>query len=215
MVVNISNDGLKDLTKKYGKMGIIRLGAFERASVDVIKTGSFSLDKALGVGGIPLGRITEIYGPESSGKTSLCLNIIKNAQEAKYECAFIDCEHAFDREYADKIGVDTNKLLFAQPSCGEEGFEMIYDVCDKNLAKLIVVDSVPALIPKAVIDAETGQDFMGLQARLMSKGIQKINAIISKNQIAVIFINQIRMKIGCVSPETRITWRKQRRIYGN
>jgi recombination protein RecA len=169
-----------------------------------ISTGALTLDLALGIGGIPCGRVTEIYGPESSGKTTLTLSIIAESQKAGGTCAFIDAEHALDPLYAEKIGIDIKNLLISQPDTGEQALEIVESLIRSGAVDLIVVDSVAALVPKAEIDGNMGDAQMGLQARLMSQALRKLTAIISKSKTALIFINQIRMKIGVVygNPET-------------
>ncbi len=172
--------------------------------VPVISTGALTLDLALGIGGIPYGRVTEIYGPESSGKTTLTLSIIAEAQKAGGTCAFIDAEHALDPIYAENIGIDIKNLLISQPDTGEQALEIVESLVRSGAVELIVIDSVAALVPKSEIDGNMGDSVMGMQARLMSQALRKLTAIISKTRTAVIFINQIRMKIGVVygNPET-------------
>ncbi len=195
---------LKEIQAKYGEGAIMKLGETRRVDVDVIPTGSLGLDLALGVGGVPRGRIVEIYGPESSGKTTLALHIVANAQKAGGLCAYVDAEHAMDPEYAKKIGVEINDLFISQPDTGEQALEIVESLVRSGSIDVIVVDSVAALTPQAEIEGDMGQSHMGLQARLMSQALRKLTAIIAKSKTVVIFINQIRMKIGVVfgNPET-------------
>ncbi|MBI5836523.1 MAG: recombinase RecA [Candidatus Eisenbacteria bacterium] len=193
------------IEKQFGKGAIMKLGD-ERASVpvDVISTGSLGLDIALGTGGVPRGRVVEIYGPESSGKTTLALQIIANAQRAGGNAVFVDAEHALDAAYAKKLGVDVENLHVAQPDTGEEALEIAEHLVRSGAVDVLVVDSVAALVPKAEIEGEMGDSHMGLQARLMSQALRKLTGIISKSHTCVIFINQIRMQIGVMfgNPET-------------
>ena len=196
---------LKQLEKQYGVGAIMRLGDKPKIKVDVIPTGAINLDAALGIGGIPRGRITEIYGAEASGKTTLTLHIAAEAQKLEGTVAFIDAEHALDPVYAAKIGVDTKNLLISQPDNGEQALEIIETLVRSNALDLIILDSVAALVPKAEIEGNMGDSHVGLQARLMSQALRKLTGIISKSNTAVIFINQIRMKNGVpsyVNPET-------------
>lgn len=197
-------NALMEIEKIFGKGSIMRLGEGYKVEVDVIPTGSISLDWALGVGGLPKGRVTEIYGPESSGKTTLALSIIKQAQLMGGKAAFIDAEHAFDYNYAKIIGVNVEELLISQPDNGEQALEIAEKLISTSEVAVIVIDSVAALTPKAEIEGEMGDSHMGLQARLMSQALRKLTAIISKTNTVLIFINQIRMKIGVLwgSPET-------------
>ncbi len=193
------------IERQCGKGSIMRLGEGAQAvEVPVISTGCLSLDLALGIGGIPRGRIVEIYGPESSGKTTLALHVIAEAQKKGGLAAFIDAEHALDVHYARKLGVKVDDLLISQPDYGEQALEIAEILVRSNAIDVIVVDSVAALVPKAEIDGEMGDPHVGLQARLMSQALRKLTAAISKSQTSVIFINQIRMKIGVMygSPET-------------
>ncbi|MBI5412741.1 recombinase RecA [Candidatus Peregrinibacteria bacterium] len=194
---------LSQIEKNFGKGSIMKMGEGKRLPIETIPTGSISLDIALG-GGIPRGRVTEIYGPESSGKTTLTLHIIAEAQKKGGQCAFIDAEHALDPEYAKRIGVDMNNLLVSQPDSGEQALEITETLVRSNAVDVIVVDSVAALTPKAEIEGEMGDSHMGLQARLMSQALRKLTGSISKSKTSVIFINQIRMKIGIMfgNPET-------------
>lgn len=195
---------LQHIEKEFGKGSIMRLGDKNVQSLQVIPTGALSLDAALGVGGIPRGRIIEIYGPESSGKTTLTLSIVAEAQKKGGIAAFIDAEHALDPEYAAKIGVDTSSLLVSQPDTGEQALEICEQLVRSGAVDVVVVDSVAALVPKAEIDGEMGDAHMGLQARLMSQALRKLTAIVGKTKTSVIFINQLRQKIGVMygNPET-------------
>ena len=192
------------IEKMYGKGSIMRLGDQNNLQVDVIPTGSLSLDVALGVGGLPRGRIVEIYGPESSGKTTLALHVVASAQKQGGEAAFIDAEHALDPVYAKALGVDTDSLLVSQPDTGEQALEIAEALVRSGAVDVLVVDSVAALVPKAEIEGEMGDSFVGLQARLMSQALRKLAGAISKGNCAVIFINQLREKIGVMygNPET-------------
>jgi recombination protein RecA len=195
---------LQQIEKQYGKGTIMRLGANNILEVQGISTGSPSLDLALGGRGIPRGRITEVYGPESSGKTTLCLHVIANAQRGGGVCAFIDAEHAFDATYAKKLGVNLDELLVSQPDSGEQALEIAETLVRSNAVDVVVVDSVAALVPKAEIEGEMGDQHVGLQARLMSQALRKLTAAINHSNASMIFTNQIRMKIGVMfgSPET-------------
>ena len=195
---------MDQIKEKFGEGVIMKLGEVKRVNVESIPTGSISLDIALGIGGIPRGRVIEVYGPESSGKTTLTLHIIANAQKAKGVAAFIDAEHALDPEYAKKIGVSINNLLISQPDNGEQALDIVETLVNSGAISIIVVDSVAALVPKAEIEGEMGDSHMGRQARLMSQALRKLTAIVAKANCTVIFINQIRMKIGVVfgNPET-------------
>lgn len=195
---------LAQLEKQYYKGVVMRMGAQERVSVPTISTGSLSLDMALGVNGVPKGRVIEIFGPESSGKTTLALHIIANAQKQGGVAAFIDAEHALDPEYAKKLGVDLDNLLINQPDTGEQALDIAETLIRSNAVDVIVVDSVAALTPKAEIEGEMGEPQVGLQARLMSQAMRKLSGIISKSKTCLIFINQIREKIGVMfgNPET-------------
>ncbi len=205
---NAKRDGvesaLKEIQAKYGEGAIMKLGDARKVDVDVIPTGSLGVDLALGVGGVPRGRIIEIYGPESSGKTTLALHIVSNAQKKGGLCAYVDAEHALDPEYAKKIGVKINDLLISQPDTGEQALEIVESLVRSGSVDVIVVDSVAALTPRAEIEGDMGQSHMGLQARLMSQALRKLTAIVSKSNTIVIFINQIRMQIGIMfgNPET-------------
>ncbi|ABS44789.1 recombinase RecA [Campylobacter jejuni] len=196
---------LKSLDKTFGKGTILRLGDKEVEQIDSIGTGSVGLDLALGIGGIPKGRIVEIYGPESSGKTTLTLHIIAECQKAGGVCAFIDAEHALDVKYAKNLGVNTDDLYVSQPDFGEQALEIVETIARSGAVDLIVVDSVAALTPKAEIEGDMGDQHVGLQARLMSQALRKLTGIVHKMNTTVIFINQIRIKIGATgygTPET-------------
>lgn len=196
---------IKQIDKAFGKGTLVRLGDKETVAVESISTGSLGLDLALGVGGLPKGRVIEIYGPESSGKTTLTLHAIAECQKAGGVCAFIDAEHALDVVYAKNLGVDTDNLLVSQPDFGEQALEILETVIRSGAVNLIVVDSVAALTPKVEIDGDMDDQQVGVQARLMSKALRKITGILHKMNCTVIFINQIRMKIGMTgygSPET-------------
>ena len=196
---------LTQIEKQFGKGSIMKLGGADvPADIPAISTGSLTLDMALGIGGLPRGRVIEIYGPESSGKTTLCLHAIAEAQKAGGAAAFIDAEHALDISYAKKLGVQTDDLLIAQPDTGEQALEIAETLVRSGALDIIVVDSVAALVPRAEIEGEMGDSHMGLQARLMSQALRKLTGAISKSQASLIFINQIRMKIGVMfgSPET-------------
>ena len=195
---------LNQIEKEYGEGSIMKLGQDFKVNIAAIPTGALTIDMALGVGGFPRGRVTEIYGPESSGKTTLSLSVIANAQKLGGQAAFIDAEHAFDAGYAKKIGVDLDSLLISQPDTGEQALEITETLVRSNAVDVIVIDSVAALTPKAEIEGDMGQSFMGLQARLMSQALRKLSGAISKSKTCVIFINQVRMKIGVMwgNPET-------------
>jgi recombination protein RecA len=195
---------LLNIEKKFGKGSIMRLGEREVSDVPAISTTSLSLDSAIGVGGVPRGRIIEIYGPESSGKTTLALHIVSEAQKAGGVAAYIDAEHAMDAEYAGKLGVNVDELLISQPDSGEQALEIAEALVRSNGVDVIVVDSVAALVPRAELDGEMGDSLPGLQARLMSQALRKLAAIVSQSNTCFIFINQIREKIGVMfgSPET-------------
>ena len=195
----------KQIDKTFGKGTLVRLGDKKIENIESISTGSFGIDLALGIGGIPKGRMIEIYGPESSGKTTLTLQIIAQAQKEGGICAFIDAEHALDVKYAKNLGVDVDNLLVSQPDFGEQALEIVETVARSGAVDLIVVDSVAALTPKAEIDGDMGDTQIGLQARLMSHALRKLTSVVGNMGTTVIFINQIRMKIGTMgygSPET-------------
>ncbi len=195
---------LAQIEKQFGKGSIMKMGSGIDHSVKAISTGSLALDLALGIGGVPRGRVVEIYGPESSGKTTLTLSIINQVQKAGGIAAFVDAEHAFDSTYAKTIGINLDDLLISQPDTGEQALEITETLVRSNAVDLIVIDSVAALTPRAEIEGEMGDSHMGLQARLMSQALRKLTAAISKSKTCVIFINQVRMKIGVMfgNPET-------------
>ncbi len=195
---------LSQIEKAFGKGSIMRMGDKEILNIETISTGSIGLDLALGVGGVPRGRIVEIFGPESSGKTTLALHIIAQAQKKGGSCAFIDAEHALDPIYAQKLGVDVDNLFLAQPDAGEQALEITDTLVRSGALDVLVIDSVAALVPKAELEGDMGDSHMGLQARLMSQALRKLTGSISRSKTVVIFINQIRHKIGVIfgSPET-------------
>jgi len=195
---------LNDLTKRFGDGTIVRLGDATHMAIEVIPSGSLTTDIALGVGGIPRGRITEIYGPESSGKTTLCLHVIAEAQKRGGLCAFVDMEHALDPSYAERIGVNVETLYVSQPDTGEQALEITESLVRSGALDVVVVDSVAALVPRAEIEGEMGDSFVGLQARLMSQALRKLSGAIKQSNVAVLFTNQLREKIGVMfgSPET-------------
>ncbi len=195
---------LAGLNKRYGEGVVMKLGEASRLAVESIPTGSLSLDIALGVGGVPRGRIIEIYGPESSGKTTLCLHVIAEAQKQGGICGFVDVEHALDPAYAAKIGVDVNNLYISQPDAGEQALEIAEALVRSNAMDVVVVDSVAALVPRAEIEGEMGDSHMGLQARLMSQALRKLTGAIKSTNTCMIFTNQLRQKIGVMfgNPET-------------
>jgi len=192
------------IEKSCGKGSIMRLGTDSKVRVESIPTGAINLDAAIGVGGIPRGRVTEIYGPESSGKTTLCLHVVANAQKLGGVAAFIDAEHALDTEYAKKLGVDVENMLISQPDTGEQALEICEILVRSGAVDVIVIDSVAALVPKAEIEGDMGDSHVGLQARLMSQALRKLTGAIARSKTSVIFINQLREKIGVMfgSPET-------------
>jgi recombination protein RecA len=198
------NVAITQIERSYGKGSIMRMGGDARSAVDVIPTGAINLDAAIGIGGIPRGRITEIFGPESSGKTTLCLHVIANAQRAGGVAAFIDAEHALDIDYARKLGLDIENLLVSQPDTGEQALEIAELLIRSNAIDVVVVDSVAALVPRAEIEGEMGDSHMGLQARLMSQALRKLTGAVNRSRTCVIFTNQIREKIGVMfgNPET-------------
>ncbi|GAA1468660.1 recombinase RecA [Microbacterium thalassium] len=198
------DSALAQIDRQFGKGTVMRLGSDERAPVEIIPTGSIALDVALGVGGLPRGRIIEIYGPESSGKTTLTLHAIANVQKAGGIAAFIDAEHALDPDYAQKLGVDIDALLVSQPDTGEQALEIADMLIRSGAIDLVVIDSVAALVPKAEIDGEMGDSHVGLQARLMSQALRKLTGGLNQTKTTAIFINQLREKIGVFfgSPET-------------
>src|SRR3989338_4427613 len=195
---------IKGIQAKYGEGAIMKLGEARRVDVDVIPTGSLAVDMALGVGGVPRGRVIEIYGPESSGKTTLALHIVANAQKTGGLCAFVDAEHALDPEYAKKLGVKIDDLLISQQDTGEQALEIVESLVRSASIDVVVIDSVAALTPRAEIEGDMGQAHIGLQARLMSQALRKLTALVAKTNTIVIFINQIRMQIGIMfgNPET-------------
>lgn len=201
---NELQDLLTSLQDKFGEGSVMTLGDTKKMNVQAVSTGSFSLDRALGVDGLPKGRIVEVFGPESSGKTTLALNVVAQSQKASGKCAFIDAEHALDPDYATKIGVKIKDLIISQPDNGEEALNILEALVRSNIIDVVVVDSVAALTPKAEIDGQMGQQFMGLQARMMAQALRKLTAIASKSNTLIIFINQIRMQIGMMfgNPET-------------
>jgi recombination protein RecA len=211
-MANINGDGrgaslektLDMLTKKYGEGTIMRMGEAQHLQVEVIPTGSLSLDIALGVGGVPRGRVVEIYGPESSGKTTLCQHIIAEAQRLGGICAFIDMEHALDPEYAARCGVDIDNLYVSQPDTGEQALEIAEALIRSGTMDVVVVDSVAALVPRAEIEGEMGDAHVGLQARLMSQALRKLSGVIKQTNTVMVFTNQLRQKIGVMfgNPET-------------
>jgi len=195
---------LSQIEKAFGKGSVMKLGQRASVKVDAISTGSLGIDLALGVGGLPRGRVIEIFGPESSGKTTIALHAIAECQKAGGTCAFVDAEHALDPEYAQNLGIDIDKLIISQPDTGEQALEITDTLVRSGGVDIVVVDSVAALVPKAEIDGEMGDSHMGLQARLMSQALRKLTGSIAKTNCIVIFINQIRMKIGVMfgNPET-------------
>ncbi|MFA6780369.1 MAG: recombinase RecA, partial [Paludibacteraceae bacterium] len=195
---------LGQIEKEFGKGSIMRLGDQNHQDIPVISTGALSLDLAMGIGGFPRGRIIEIYGPEASGKTTVCLHAVANAQKMGGVCAYIDTEHALDPRYARIIGVNTDDLLVSQPDCGEDALNIADTLVRSGAIDILVVDSVAALVPKAEIEGQMGDSHVGLQARLMSQALRKLTAIVSKSHTCIIFTNQIREKIGVMfgSPET-------------
>ncbi len=201
---NALQQAVSEITKRYGEGAIMRLGEAHHLHVEAIPTGSLSLDIALGIGGIPRGRITEIYGPESSGKTTLCLHIVSEAQKLGGIAAFIDMEHALDPLYAEAIGVDVDNLLISQPDTGEQALEIVETLVRSGAVDVIVIDSVAALVPRAEIEGDMGDASMGMQARLMSQALRKLSGAIKQTNTAVIFTNQLRQKIGVMfgNPET-------------
>lgn len=202
--IKAAETAISQIKEKYGENAIMRFGEAQPADVDAVSTGSISLDIALGVKGVPRGRIIEIFGPEASGKTTLAQHIISEVQKRGGIAAFVDAEHALDPDYARKIGVDVDNLLISQPDTGEQALEIVETLVRSNAVDVVVVDSVAALVPKAEIEGEMGESHMGLQARLMSQALRKLTGIISKTKTVVIFINQIRHKIGVFfgNPET-------------
>jgi recombination protein RecA len=196
---------LSHIEKQYGKESIMKLGEKHgKVKMEFIPTGALPLDIVLGIGGLPRGRVVEIYGPESSGKTSLCLHVVAEAQKAGGTAAYIDAEHAMDPDYARKLGIDIDNLLISQPDSGEQAMEIVDHLVRSGALDVIVIDSVAALVPRAEIEGEMGDSHMGLQARLMSQALRKLAGTIAKSKTCVIFINQLRQKIGVMygNPET-------------
>ena len=187
---------MSQIEKQFGKGSVMKLGEFKAMEIEAIPTGALSLDIALGIGGVPRGRIIEVFGPESSGKTTLALHIVAEAQKMGGEAAFIDAEHALDPVYAKKLGVDIDNLIVSQPDTGEQALEITESLVRSGALDVIVVDSVAALVPKAEIDGDMGDSHMGLQARLMSQALRKLAGAINKSKTVLIFINQLREKIG-------------------
>lgn len=203
MAQEVNTDKMLDTTlaqieKQFGKGTIMRLGEKHVANIPVISTGAYTLDEALGVGGVPRGRIVEVYGAESSGKTTLALHIVANAQKNGGMAAYIDAEHAVDPGYAKRIGVDVDNLLISQPDCGEDALNIVEMLVKSNAIDVIVVDSVAALVPRSELEGEVGDSFMGLQARLMSQALRKTTSLVGKSKTCCVFINQVREKIGVV-----------------
>jgi recombination protein RecA len=195
---------LAQIDRAFGKGSAMKLGSREKMEIDTVSTGSLGLDIALGVGGLPRGRVVEIYGPESSGKTTLALHAIAEAQKEGGTAAFVDAEHALDPVYAKKLGVNIDELIVSQPDTGEQALEIVDTLVRSNAIDVLVVDSVAALVPRAEIEGEMGDSHVGLQARLMSQALRKLTGSISRSRCTVIFINQVRMKIGVMygNPET-------------
>ena len=202
--LKIIDDAISSIEKTYGKGSIMKLGDGVINDIEAIPTGALSLDYALGIGGIPRGRVIEVYGPESSGKTTLCLHIIAEAQKAGGLAAFIDAEHALDVNYAKRLGVDTANLLVSQPDFGEQALEITDTLVRSNALDVIVIDSVAALVPRSEIEGEMGDAPMAMQARLMSQALRKLTGAISKSKTSVIFVNQLRSKIGRASCRERV-----------
>ena len=202
--LKLADNAMEQIEKQFGKGSIIRLADAKPLPIDAISTGSISFDACLGIGGVPKGRIVEIYGPESSGKTTICLHILANAQKNGGIAAFIDAEHALDTKYAQKLGVDLGQLLISQPEFGEQALEIVETLVRSNAIDAIVIDSVAALTPRVEIEGDMGEAQMGSQARLMSQAMRKLNAAIGRSNTCVIFTNQLRSKIGVIygNPET-------------
>jgi len=198
------DEALEEIRRQYGEGAIMRLGEMRVQEIEAISTGSPSLDFALGIGGVPRGRVTEIFGPEASGKTTLALHIVASAQKQGLTAAFVDAEHALDPTYARNIGVDVKNLLVSQPDSGEQALEIVETLVRSGKVGVVVIDSVAALVPRAELEGEMGEAQIGLQARLMSQALRKLTAVVSKSSTSVIFINQLRMKIGVMfgNPET-------------
>ncbi len=202
--VKALEDTVKEIQEKYGEGAIMKLGEARKVDVDVIPTGSLALDTALGVGGVPRGRVIEIFGPEASGKTTLALHVVAEAQKRGGLAAFIDAEHALDPDYAKRLGVKVNDLLISQPDTGEQALEIVESLVRSGSVDVVVIDSVAALTPQAEIEGEMGQQHIGLQARLMSHALRKLTAVVARTKTSVVFLNQIRMQIGIMfgNPET-------------
>jgi recombination protein RecA len=200
----VLDKALGEIVKRYGEMSIMRMGEAHHLAVESIPTGSLSLDIALGVGGIPRGRITEIYGPESSGKTTLCLHLVSESQKMGGTAAYIDMEHALDPSYAARLGVDINALYISQPDTGEQALEITETLVRSGAVEIVVIDSVAALVPRAEIEGDMGDASMGMQARLMSQALRKLSGAINQTKTSVVFTNQLRQKIGVMfgNPET-------------
>jgi len=200
----VLDKALSEIVKRYGEMSIMRMGEAQHLAVESIPTGSLSLDIALGVGGIPRGRITEIFGPESSGKTTLCLHLVSESQKLGGTAAYIDMEHALDPAYAARLGVDINSLYISQPDTGEQALEITETLVRSGAIDIVVIDSVAALVPRAEIEGDMGDASMGMQARLMSQALRKLSGAINQTKTAVVFTNQLRQKIGIMfgNPET-------------
>ncbi|MDR3572718.1 MAG: recombinase RecA [Anaerolineaceae bacterium] len=200
----VLDKALGDIVKRYGEMSIMRLGEAQHLTVEAIPTGSLSLDLALGVGGIPRGRITEIFGPESSGKTTLCLHMVSESQKMGGTAAYIDMEHALDPDYAARLGVNVNELYISQPDTGEQALEIAETLVRSGAVDIVVIDSVAALVPRAEIEGDMGDASMGMQARLMSQALRKLSGAINQTRTTVVFTNQLRQKIGIMfgNPET-------------
>lgn len=198
------DQAFKNIEKKYGKGSIMKMGEAPKVAVSAIPTGAINLDIALGIGGIPRGRVIEIFGPESSGKTTLALHMIAEDQKQGQTCAFIDAEHAMDAEYARNLGVDIDNLILSQPDTGEQGLDIAESLVRSGAVDLIIIDSVAALVPRAEIEGEMGDSHVGLQARLMSQALRRLTGVIAKSNTTVVFINQLREKVGVMfgSPET-------------
>ena len=201
---DVLDELIEKLQSRFGDGAVMRLGDARHIKIEVVSSGSFSLDMALGVGGLPKGRVVEIYGPESSGKTTLALHVIASAQKKNGRAAFIDAEHALDPEYAKRIGVNIKDLIISQPDTGEEALNILEDLVRSKIIDVVVIDSVAALTPRAEIEGEMGDRHIGLQARLMSQALRKLTAIAARSGTVIIFINQLRMKIGVMygNPET-------------
>lgn len=202
--IKLVDSAILKIEKAYGKGAIMKYGDTNREPIEVIPTGCLAIDYALGIGGVPRGRIIEVYGPESSGKTTVALHVVAECQKLGGICAFIDAEHALDPTYAERLGVDLNELYISQPDSGEQALEICENLISSGAIDLVVVDSVAALTPKAEIDGEIGDNFIGLQARLMSQALRKLTGVASKTKTCIIFINQLREKVGVMfgSPET-------------